>query len=446
MTRAHVVGAGLAGLAAAVRLSEKGIPVSLYEGAGQAGGRCRSFFDETLGRRIDNGNHLLLSGNHLARAYLATIGAEESLAGPDEARFPFVDLATNERWEVRPGPGPVPLWLLDARRRVPGTKLADYVAALGILFATPETTVEGCFAGQPALYRRFWEPLAVAVLNTPPDRASARALLPVLLRTFARGEAACRPRIAREGLSESFVDPALNFLAVHNAEIRFGERLIGLEQNRPRVSALRFSRGTVRLGRDDVVVLALPPIGAEAAVEGLAVPSESAAIVNVHFRLETPETAPQEPRLVGLVGGTAQWLFLRGDMASVTVSAADGLVQETQTTIAEQTWRDVARALGQDGPLPPHRVVKERRATILQDAATQRLRPPAATALANLWLAGDWTRTGLPATIEGAIQSGFHAALLAAHSVGRNGRNAPVPGDEPATTARSETTQGRMAS
>src|SRR5271163_3167970 len=100
--RTHVIGAGLAGLSAAIRLTEAGHRVVLYESGPQAGGRCRSYFDEALGCRIDNGNHLLLSGNRSALAYLTLIGAGESLTGPAEARFPFIDLATGQRWVLTP--------------------------------------------------------------------------------------------------------------------------------------------------------------------------------------------------------------------------------------------------------------------------------------------------------------------------------------------------------
>src|SRR5438270_6676191 len=98
----HVVGAGLAGLAAAVALADAGRRVILYEAAPHAGGRCRSYFDAELGCRIDNGNHLLLAGNRAALDYLERIGALGSLEGPPEAVFPFVDAASGECWTVRP--------------------------------------------------------------------------------------------------------------------------------------------------------------------------------------------------------------------------------------------------------------------------------------------------------------------------------------------------------
>ena len=174
--RVHIIGAGLGGLSAAVRLTEAGRQVTLYEAGAQAGGRCRSYVDEVLGCRIDNGNHLLLSGNNRALAYLATIGAGDSLAGPQGAVFPFFDLMTNERWTVRPNRGPLPYWLLDPRRRVLDSRLGDYPSALKLAFAKPTDTVAALFAAKPLLYRRFWAPLAVSVLNTPPNEAAARLL------------------------------------------------------------------------------------------------------------------------------------------------------------------------------------------------------------------------------------------------------------------------------
>ena len=117
----HVVGAGLAGLAAAVRLASVGERVVVHEAAGQAGGRCRSYHDPQLDMVIDNGNHLLLSGNHAALDFLRTIGAADRLVGPDAAEFAFVDLKTGERWTLRINDGVIPWWLFDASSRPPGT-------------------------------------------------------------------------------------------------------------------------------------------------------------------------------------------------------------------------------------------------------------------------------------------------------------------------------------
>ncbi|MGE5767478.1 MAG: FAD-dependent oxidoreductase, partial [Bacteroidota bacterium] len=172
-------------------------------------------------------------------------------------------------------------------------------------------------------------------------------------------------------------------------------------------------------GPGDAAVLALPPGVAGDLVPGLAVPRDSRPIVNAHFRL--PEGArparalPAELPLLGLVGGAADWLFLRDDVASLTVSAAEDLAERPGEEIATLMWRETARALGLDpAGVPVVRIIKEKRATLAQTPAALRLRPPARTPWTNLALAGDWIDTGYPATIESAVRSGAAAAAVLA--------------------------------
>jgi len=411
MTRVHIVGAGLAGLSAAVRLAAAGRRVTVYESSGHAGGRCRSFHDSVLDAQIDNGNHLLLTGNRSAMAYLAQIGAADTLAGPRDAAFPFIDLQSGARWTVRPNAGRLPWWILCPGRRPPGSRAVDFLAALRLRNAAADATVRDLLGNTGALYPAFWEPLAVAALNTPADCAAAAPLWHVLTETFALGAASCRPLIARDGLSASFVDPALAFLARTGADIRFAHRLRDMARRDGRISHLDFAESGVVVQPSDAVILALPPAGLTSVFPDIPVPDGSHAIVNVHFRLDAPPAGKDPATLMGLVGGVAQWLFVRGDIASVTISAADRLADDSAERIAAMTWQDVSRALGLgETPVPRCRVVKERRATFSQTPAAMRLRPGTVTKLANLFLAGDWTGTGLPATIESAIRSGHDAA------------------------------------
>ncbi len=407
----HIVGAGLAGLSAAVSLAESGKRVVLHEAAAQAGGRCRSLLDSRLKCRIDNGNHLLMTGNRHALAYLDAIGATDQVRGPVPAAYPFVDVRNARQWTVRPGRGPIPWWILDPRRRVPCTTLAQHLSAFSVMTAGEGSTVGECVEGSGRLATCFWEPLSVAVLNTPLAEASAGLLRAALARTLMKGESRCRPLVARQSLSATFVDPALDYLAQGGIDIRLTSRLNGVETRVGRVEKLHFASTSITLARGDGVILALPASIVRGLVADLEVPRRHQGIVNVHFRLPAPAVLPGGHPFVGLIGGMVQWIFVRGDVVSVTVSAANDMIHRPRDDIAMTAWRDVAAVLGAD-PMapPPWRVIKERRATISQDPDTIARRPGTRTAFDNMHLAGDWTDTGLPATIEGAVLSGKRAA------------------------------------
>src|SRR5579871_4492971 len=137
----HIIGAGISGLSAAVRLVDEGYKVHVHEATQQAGGRCRSYFDAQTNLTIDNGNHLLLSGNHHALAYARSIGTEAGLVGPARAQFPFVDLKSGKRWQLDLGDGRLPMWLFDRERRVPDTGLSDYLALMPLIWSSPARLV-----------------------------------------------------------------------------------------------------------------------------------------------------------------------------------------------------------------------------------------------------------------------------------------------------------------
>lgn len=409
--RVHVVGAGLAGLSAAVELAHAGRRVVLHEASPQAGGRCRSYLDPALGLVIDNGNHLILSGNEAALGYVRRIGGEGALRVLPECAIPFLDLATGERWTLRPDAGPVPTWIFRESRRVPRTRPGDYLAPLGLLFAREGDRLGERMRTEGPAWERLWRPFLVSALNMEPADASARLAARLVRETFGRGGAACRPVIAEGGLGAALVEPALGWLRGRGAEIRFGASLRAVEAREGQATALRFPGAEERLGAGDAMVLALPPGATATLLPGLDVPTRFSPILNLHFRAESPASVAP---LTGLVGGISEWLFRFPDRLSVTVSAAERWNDRPREEMARLVWAEVARAAGLPAePLPPWQVVREKRATYLPTPEEELRRPPAATRLANLFLAGDWTRTGLPATIEGAVRSGRTAAALA---------------------------------
>jgi squalene-associated FAD-dependent desaturase len=408
--RVHVVGAGLAGLSAAVTLAGRGVPVVLSDAARQAGGRCRSYHDGVLDMEIDNGNHLVLSGNPAVGRYLSAIGAADRVSGPSRAEFPFFDVPTGRTWTLRPNDGPIPWWILAAGRRVPGTRFGDYLAVATLMRRHAGRRIEEVLPCHGVLWEKFLRPLLVSILNTAPEQASADLAGAVMRETLAKGGRSIRPRVAMPSLTAAFVEPALQRLRQSGAEIRLGRRLAALKLEDGRVSGLAFVDGEESVGPEEQVILAVPPWTAQELLPDLVVPDAFCAIVNAHFKIAPPAGAPL---LVGLVGGTAEWVFAFPDRLSVTVSAADRLVDMDTQELTALLWRDVAAVHRLDGPPPPCRIVKEKRATFAATPAQDARRPPCRTRWANLFLAGDWTATGLPATIEGALRSGETAAALA---------------------------------
>jgi len=408
--RVHVVGAGLAGLSAAVILAGRGVPVVLSDAARQAGGRCRSYHDGVLDMEIDNGNHLVLSGNPAVGRYLSAIGAADRVSGPSRAEFPFFDVPTGRTWTLRPNDGPIPWWILAAGRRVPGTRFGDYLAVATLMRRHAGRRIEEVLPCRGVLWEKFLRPLLVSILNTAPEEASADLAGAVMRETLAKGGGSIRPRVAMPSLTAAFVEPALQRLRQSGAEIRLGRRLGNLKLKDGRVSGLTFVDGDEPVGAEEQVILAVPPWTAQELLPDLVVPDAFCAIVNAHFKIAPPAGAPL---LVGLVGGTAEWVFAFPDRLSVTVSAADRLLEMETQELAVLLWRDVAAVHRLDGPPPPCRIVKEKRATFAATPAQDARRPACPTRWTNLFLAGDWTATGLPATIEGALRSGETAAALA---------------------------------
>lgn len=407
----HIIGAGISGLSAAVRLANANYKVHVHEATQQAGGRCRSYFDAATNLTIDNGNHLLLSGNRHAVAYAKSIGTEAGLVGPKRAQFPFVDLATNKRWQLDLGDGRLPLWLFDSTRRVPDTALSDYLALTPLVWAGVDKLVGKTIPCEGTLYQRLVQPLLLAALNVDPPEGSAGLAGAIVRETLLAGGQACRPLIAREGLSAVLVEPAIRLLQDKGASIRFGHELRAFAMSADKVGELQFGDDAVTLAPDDAVVLAVPPRPAAALLPGLRTPSKFRAIVNAHFRFDPP---PGAVPILGVVSGLVEWLFAFPGRLSVTISNGDRLVDMPREELAQAIWRDICKAAGLPGEpaLPPWQIVRERRATFEATPEQNALRPGPVTERKNLFLAGDWTDTGLPATIEGSVRSGDRAADL----------------------------------
>jgi hypothetical protein len=392
----HVIGAGVAGLVAGLRLAQSGRRVMLHEATPMAGGRCRALPDGT-----DNGTHALMGANRAALRFLSDIGAREAWVEAEPEGLPVFDLADCGARRIAASP----LDWRDPAKRPPGLSAGAIAALLRLALPIGDRPVAEAMAAHPVLYRALIEPLTVAALNTPGQEASS-ARLGVVLRRLGRPGAGAL-LVAREGLGPDLINPALRALEQAGVTVRFGARLRAMTEAEGRIIALHFGDDSIALEARDGIVLALPPWEVARLIPKLRVPERHAPILNLHFAHQTPGPV----RFIGVLGGLTQWILVRPSGVSITVSAADAEVEEQAPDLAPRAWAEIraaAKGFGLPGEWPEAppamRAVKERRATP-RHAVGMPPQPPRQVHR-NLVLAGDWTWPRLPATIEAAVLSG----------------------------------------
>jgi zeta-carotene desaturase len=435
-----VVGGGVAGLAAATALAEAGALVHLFEARPRLGGRAATFRDPATGERIDNGQHVLAGCYTETFRFLSRIGSASRVHLPSALSVPLVDFAGETTLVLPPLPSPFDLlagvlaWdALDARERWAIVRLAR---ALQRGDVRSEETVRAWLArhGQsPRICRLLWEPLALAALNQPIDRAAATMFVAVATRMFGgatpAGSTIVIPAVT---LDELYVEPAVRFLHARGARVSTGTRAsIACKDGRVHAvcaggEAIAVSAAVCAVPWHALADTCRPAPPALEAIAGAAAAMTSSPIVTVNVWLDDEIDARA---FVGLPGRTFQWVFNRrriiGDAQrhlSMVSSGADEICARPNGELIALALEELRHAFprARAARLEHASVVRERRATFgLEPGGPPR--PPAVTPVANLVLAGDWIDTGLPATIESAATAGHEAAraLLASHGVGR---------------------------
>ena len=217
----------------------------MHEATAYPGGRCRSYFDRTIGMTIDNGNHLVLSGNHAVLGFAEAIGSAARLVGPDAAEFPFVDLAVERALDAADQRRPA---VVDFRQEPPRAgHAARRISAAGAAAVGREPTLRlaKSSSARARCIDRLVHPLLLAALNIEPREGSAALASAVVRETLARGGQACRPLIARDGLGPAFIEPAIKHLRERNVEVRLDHELRALRFAGGRIAALDFGAETV---------------------------------------------------------------------------------------------------------------------------------------------------------------------------------------------------------
>lgn len=411
-----VIGAGYAGLAAAVELAAHGQPVEVFEASRTLGGRARAIaIDDSV---VDNGQHILIGAYSETLRLMRVVGAD-----PQQVlkRLPLT-LEFPGEFRLRAPRLPAPLHTAVALLFAQGIDWREKWAALRLMRRlqrnafriVPDVTVTAWLEQNktPSRQRRLlWEPLCIAALNTPPDRASAQVLANVLRDSLATARAASDLLLPRVSLSALFPEPAAEFVSRHSGAIHRGRRVTRLL---PGADGWHVDGA----GPFTHVIVAVAPYHLGALLPEL-------RPLVAHFECEPIVTAwlayPAQVRLsqpmLGVVDGCAQWLFDHGQLSdkpgliAAVISARGRHLELPVDELERRIHGEIAHCVPSLPNLPPPlfvRTVTEKRATF---ACTPNLRrPPAITAFPGLWLAGDYIAGDYPATLEGAVRSGVQAA------------------------------------
>jgi len=435
-TPAHVVviGGGFAGLSCAVDLSAGGTRVTLLEARRSLGGRAGSFIDEESGDVVDNGQHLFMACYRETRRFLDRIGSAGLVRFQTDLVVDYIEPGLRTR--LRCPPLPAPWHLVTGALVLKGLTTADRLSMLragpalrrlglpGAMEELESITVTDWLdrLGQtPGVRRRLWHPLAIATLNESPDAAPASLLARVLVEGFGTDRRSSGLGLATVGLSDLYTGASRRFIEERGGRVRAGETAAGLHRDGDRVVAVQVRDGD-RI-ECDAVVAAVTPRALERL--GVALPGldrfDSSPILSINLWLDVSPSSVADFDFAAMLGGQAQWLFnkerITGGRArhlAVVISAARDLVGRSNDELAAVAFDEVRRCLpaARSTRLVRSMVVRERTATFAASVDTEPLRPGASTGCSNLFLAGDWTMRGLPATIEAAVRSGHACAAL----------------------------------
>ena len=209
------------------------------------------------------------------------------------------------------------------------------------------------------------------------------------------------------------VEPALKHLERNNVFAEYSQRVTAITSEDGSITSITVNKKQIKLDKDDLIILAIPPIQISSLLPDINLPKQSNTIINIHYRIDDRPLLPTSVNFIGLIGGNADWIFQKNDIYSVTISSANSISDLSNNDIAKIVWDEIAQIFDKDTTeIPINRVIREYNATIKQSPKENKKRPDSQTNFKNLVLAGDWTNTGLPATIESAVISGRKAAQL----------------------------------
>ncbi len=415
-----VIGSGFAGLSAAVHLSSKGKTVQVLEASNKTGGRAYSLKDKSTGTIIDNGQHIMMGCYNETLRFLKMIGAENNLIVQDKLKVDFL-LPHFQKVKFKADSKLYPFNLASALLRYKALSPLNRFRMFKFFLRLPLASSRDL--SRMSVYdwleqenqnenirKAFWEILAAGALNTSIYKASAKVFRDILIEIFFNGNKASTIILPREGLTETYCSNAVKFIEERGGSVVMGEQVNKLVVDNNRLKAVITNRRTVKEFK--AVLSSVPYYSLVRILQAEKLPVDPgfmySSILTVHIWLKENKL---ENTFYGLIGSEIHWLFNQGTHLTLVRSDADELINKSKEEIFELVKAELYKfCFIEQDDIADYRIIKEKRATFIPSNEILNNRPGPFTSVNGLVIAGDWTNTGLPSTIESAVKSGRIAA------------------------------------
>lgn len=443
LTPVIIAGGGWSGLAAAIELAHHKIPVTLLESAKQLGGRarCVRFNDQ----QVDNGPHIMI-GAYSSMLYLTKLLKlkESDLFIRKPLRLYLRSLKTRRAFELRTLKIPAPLHLLTALLTCSGLRIQEKWLAIRFInnmqrrnfILDKDISVYDLLHSElqsAHLINCLWAPLCIATLNTPLEKASAQIFIHVLQESFSEKRKHSDTLIPKVNLGGILPNPAFDFIERNGGHVELGQRVTNIHIKDNAVTGLSVSDREIKSNH---IILALPQYAAHSLLQShISCNTTSEKLQRFSTQpictiyLQYPRQIKMKLMMTGVQDGISQWIFDRricgqNGLMAVIISA-DGDHMNMDNPTLTQAVIDELAILRPDWPKPlDTMVIREKRATFSCQTGVSKYRPDYQTSIKGCWLAGDYTNTGLPATLEGGIRSGLECARSIIKSINKENNHA----------------------
>ncbi len=427
MKKCVVIGSGFAGLSSAVYLSKAGFKVTLLESSPKPGGRAYSFCDNETGDIIDNGQHIMMGCYKYTLDFFKQLQAEDNLIFQNRLEINFI----KENFNLIPLKAPkifYPLNLLSALinyKALSAEEKFRFISLFTDLLFHPGKDFEDISVNDwlknetqsENVRKSFWEVLAIGALNTNVNKASAKIFTDILKEMFFRGSRAATIIIPKFGLSETYCEKSLDFIKTNRGEIFFGESVVELKDRYNKIYKIITSKREIT--NFDCVISAVPYYAYKKIIKNEKLnynfSPEYSSILSIHIWLKENFL---KKKFYGLINSPLHWIFNHGKHITAVISYADYLIEKDKEEIYELVCKELKKYFLINCELiSSYKIIKEKRATFVPSKEILNNRPKSETVFKNFFLAGDWTNTGLPSTIESAVKSGKIASDLIIESI-----------------------------